>query len=445
MNPSPANATTASPPQTLNREELHAGIADPAMDSMRLLSETAMKFPDALSFSSGAPYDGDHDLAALTALVDRYVRHLRESGVPEQRITHLMFQYPPVNGFIREDVARVLKQDEDIDVPAEAIMITHGFQEAALVALRGLFTSPDDVLLSVSPAYVGMPGAARMLDIPVQGITEGPNGLEPDAVAAAVRAVRAEGRRPRALYLVPDFSNPSGTVVPLEARQRLLELAAEEDLLILEDNPYGLFARDGEAMPTLKSMDTGGNVLYLGSFAKTAFPGARLGYLVADQPVTGPDGTRRTLAEELSKAKSMYTVGTSSLSQAAVAGMLVDCGYDLRSATRGLAAVYQERLETVLETLAEHFPPERYAEHGVRWNVPRGGFFLTVEVGFIADLEAMERSARDYRVSWAPMHMFHLGGGGERALRLGFSNLAPADIREGIARLARFISDTPRG
>jgi (S)-3,5-dihydroxyphenylglycine transaminase len=446
VNASPATGTAVRPSQqTLNRDQLHAGIADPAMDSMRLLSETAMKFPDALSFSSGAPYDGDYEVTALSASVDRYIRHLRESGVPEQRITRLMFQYGPVNGFIREDVARVLKQDEGIDVPAEAVMITNGFQEAALVALRGLFASPDDVLLSVSPAYVGMPGAARMLDIPVQGITEGPYGLEPDAVAAAVQAVRAEGRRPRALYLVPDFSNPSGTVVPVENRRRLLEVAAQEDLLILEDNPYGLFARDGEEMPTLKSLDTTGHVLYLGSFAKTAFPGARLGYLVADQPVAGPDGTRRTLAEELSKAKSMYTVGTSSLSQAAVAGMLLDCAYDLRSATRKLTAVYLERLETVLESLAEHFPPERYAEHGVRWNVPRGGFFLTVEVGFVADLAAMERCARDYRVSWAPMRMFHLQDGGERALRLGFSNLAPSDIREGIARLARFISETPRG
>ncbi|EST23912.1 hypothetical protein N566_25270 [Streptomycetaceae bacterium MP113-05] len=444
MNASPTAGTAPPPQQTLNRDELHPGIADPAMDSMRLLSETALKFPDALSFSSGAPYDGGFDLAGLSASVDRYIRHLRADGLPERHITRLMFQYGPVNGFIREDVARVLKHDEGIDVPAEAIMITHGFQEAALVALRGLFASPDDVLLSVSPAYVGMPGAARMLDIPVKGITEGPHGLEPDAVVAAVRAVRAEGRRPRALYLVPDFSNPSGTVVPLAARHRLLEVAAQEDLLILEDNPYGLFAREGEEMPTLKSLDTTGHVLYLGSFAKTAFPGARLGYLVADQPVTGPDGTRRMLAEELSKAKSMYTVGTSSLSQAAVAGMLVDCGYDLRSATRELTAIYLERLDTVLESLTEHFPPEQYAEHGVRWNVPRGGFFLTVEVGFVADLASMERCARDYRVSWAPMSMFHLQEGGERALRLGFSNLDPADIREGVARLARFIADTPR-
>jgi (S)-3,5-dihydroxyphenylglycine transaminase len=431
-------------PVALQQEWLHAGIVDPAMDSMRLLSETAMRFPDALSFSSGAPYDGTHDLGNLSLHIDRYIKHLRDRGVPEARITRLMFQYGPVNGFIQDEVARMLKQDEGIDVPASAIMITHGFQEAALVALRGLFTSPDDVLLAVSPAYVGIRGAARMLDVRIKGVTEGPDGLDPEDVAAAARAVRAEGKRPVAVYLVPDFANPSGTLLPLEARHRLLQVAAEENLMILEDNPYGLFARDGETMPTLKSLDTKGNVIYLGSFAKSTFPGARLGYMVADQPVTDESGTTRTLAEVLSKAKAMYSVGSSSLSQAVVGGILVENDYNLRAATRELTAVYLERLETTLACMAEHFPEEKYQDHGVRWNKPRGGFFLVVEVGFRADLASMERCARDYGVSWAPMDMFYLEGGGDREMRLGFSNLAPDAIREGISRLARFISETPR-
>ncbi|WP_263164849.1 PLP-dependent aminotransferase family protein [Streptomyces sp. SCSIO ZS0520] len=430
---------------SLRQEWLHPAIVDPEMDSMRLLSETAMRFPEALSFSSGAPYDGNHDLAALSFHLERYVKHLREKGLPEDRITRTLFQYGPVNGFIQDEVALMLKRDEDIDAPPGSIMITHGYQEAALVALRGLFSSPDEVLLTVSPAYVGIRGAARMLDIPVRGILEsGPDGLDPETVRETARALRAEGKRAVALYLVPDFSNPSGTVIPLEARRRLLQVAAEEELILLEDNPYGLFARDGETLPTLKSLDTTRNVIYLGSFAKSAFPGARLGYLVADQPVTDAEGTTRLLAQELSKAKAMYSVGSSSLSQAVIGGILVENDYTLRPATRELAAVYLERLDTVLDALAGHFPAERHEEHGVSWNEPRGGFFLTLRVPFTADLAKMERSARDYGVSWAPMSMFHIEGGGYREIRLGFSNLAPEAIREGIARLARFIADTPR-
>jgi (S)-3,5-dihydroxyphenylglycine transaminase len=446
VNENPTNDPRIKGPDgkvSLHQEWLHAAIVDPQMDSMRLLSETAMKFPDALSFSSGAPYDGNHDLTKLSYYVDRYVRHLRESGVPEKRINRLIFQYGPVNGFIQAEVARMLKHDDNIDVPTESIMITNGCQEAMLIALRGLFSSPNDVLLAVSPTYVGILGAARMLDIPLEGVTEGPNGLEPDAVSVAARNVRADGKRPVALYLIPDFSNPSGTVVSLDTRRRLLEVAAEENLMILEDNPYGLFARDGEEMPTLKSLDITRNVIYLGSFAKSVFPGARIGYMVADQPVTSSSSLRRTLAEELSKAKSMFSVGTSSLSQALIGGILVEHDYDLRTVTRELATVYIERLETTLNCLTDHFPPKRYAQHGVRWNVPRGGFFLTVEVSFTADLKAMERSARDYGVSWAPMSMFYVDGGGDRVIRLGFSNLAPTDIREGLLRLSRFISETP--
>src|SRR2546421_1761093 len=270
----------------------------------------------------------------------------------------------------------MLQQDENIDVSPNAIMITHGCQEAMLVALRGLFTSSDDVLLTVSPAYVGILGAARMLDVRLRGITEGPDGLEPSDIAAAAETVRAAGRRTVALYINPDFCNPSGTVVPLAARRRLLRVAAEHGFMILEDNPYGIFARDGETLPTIKSLDTEGRVIYLGTFAKSAFPGARLGYLVADQIVTTENGERRTLAEILSKAKAMFSVGTSSLSQAVVGGILVENDYDLRGATRSLACIHLERLETALASLAEHFPPAFYAEHGVRWNTPRGGFFL---------------------------------------------------------------------
>ncbi|MFT2017679.1 PLP-dependent aminotransferase family protein [Streptomyces sp. 796.1] len=429
---------------SFSSEHLHASVVDPQMDSMRLLSETTMTFPDAISFSNGAPFDGTHDVTKLAGHLERYLTHLRESGVPEQKISRLLYQYGPVNGFIQGEVARNLKQDEGIDVDPASIMITQGAQEAMVIALRALFSSPDQVLLTVSPAYVGIVGAAKTLGIPLRGVLEGPDGLEPDAVAEAVRAVRADGKQPVALYLVPDFSNPSGTSLPLAARRELLALAAREELILLEDNPYRLFGRLGTELPTLKALDETRNVIYLGSYAKTAFPGARVGYLIADQPVAGPGGGERPLAAELSKTKSFLTVGTSSLAQAVIGGILVAADYDLRSASRPTAEVYQERLEAVLAALEEHFPPADHAEHGVSWNVPGGGFFLMLSVGFDADLAAMERSARDYGVSWAPMTMFYVDGGGDRVIRLGFSNLPVPDIREGVARLARFIKDTPR-
>ena len=125
------------------------------------------------------------------------------------------------------------------------------------MVLRGLCAGPDDVVLAASPCYVGLTGAARLLGVEVVGVPEGPDGLEPAAVEAAVGAVRAQGRNPRALYLVPNFSNPSGISLSVPARRALLDVARRTGLLILEDDPYGLFGSDDSPRPALKSLEDG--------------------------------------------------------------------------------------------------------------------------------------------------------------------------------------------
>ncbi|MFE7427963.1 PLP-dependent aminotransferase family protein [Streptomyces sp. NPDC057545] len=430
---------------SLDPTHLHPGVTDPVMDSMRLLSETAFRYPDAISFASGRPYEEFFAFEDLHRYLDRFVTDLRDRGLPEERVKRAVFQYGPTNGVIRDAVARMLANDESIHTTPESILITHGCQEAILVALRGLFVSPDDVLLTVSPCYVGITGAAKLLDIPVEPVPEREYGLDPEDVAAVAQRVRSAGKRPVACYVTADFANPSGHSLPLRARRRLLEVAEEHGLLILEDNPYGLFGRAGEQLPTLKSLDDSRRVIYLGSFAKTAFPGARVGYLVADQPVRSADGSARPFAEELAKVKSMVTVNTAGIAQAVIGGLLAESGYSLRSATRALADLYVSHLDLTLACLAEHFPPQDFTTHGVRWNVPTGGFFLLAETPFDVDLDALERSARDHGVAWAPMRMFYVGDGGGNVIRLGFSSLTREEVREGIRRLAEFIRASSKG
>ncbi|MDO0929461.1 PLP-dependent aminotransferase family protein [Streptomyces sp. TG1A-8] len=273
----------------------------------------------------------------------------------------------------------------------------------------------------------------------VHPVPEGADGPDPEAFLAAARRVREAGGRPRALYLVPDFANPSGKSMTVAARERLLRVAAEADLLILEDDPYGFFVRAGSARPTLKSMDRDRRVLHLGSFAKTALPGARVGYVVADQEVVGPGDRRSLLADELSKIKSMTTVNTSAVAQAVIGGLLVECDCRLRAANAEAIASYGTSLATLLGELERHFPEDRRRELGVRWNEPTGGFFLVVDVPFAADAKALEHSARAFGVLWTPMGDFYAGGGGEHQLRLSCSSPAPDRIVEGVRRLARFI------
>lgn len=424
------------PGRMLALEDLHDSVADPLLDTMNFLNEVTSRHPDAISLAPGRPYEDLFDTASVHENLDAYTEYLREKGHSSAQVRAALFQYGRTKGQIHDLIVATVANDEDIDISADAVVITVGAQEGMFLLLRALFARNDDVLLVSSPCYIGITGAARLLDIEVVPVPEGPGGVDPEAVRAVARQAVARGKRPRAFYVVPDFANPSGASMAVEARVRLLEVAAEEDLLVLEDNPYGFFAREAAPRPTLKSLDRDGSVAYLGSFAKTCFPGARLGYVLADQPVRTAGGGQSLLADELAKIKSMITVNTPSLSQAVIGGMLVRHGCRLRDANAATIGFYRTNLLTVLTELQRRFSPGA----GVSWNSPEGGFFTVLTVPFVADEAALERSARDFGVLWTPMDAFYLDGNGARQLRVSSSYLRPARVAEGIERLAAFVT-----
>ena len=423
---------------SLRTEELHGGVGDPLLDTMNFLNEITLRYPEAISFAPGRPYDGFFDTEQVFAYIRRYLDYLRAEGHTPDQVRDALFQYGPTAGRIRELIAGSLRQEEKIDVRAESIVVTVGCQEAMLLAVRALMADPRDVLLAAVPCYVGIAGAARLLDVELTGVEEREDGFHCADLDTSIRAERARGRRPRAFYVVPDHSNPTGTTMLEPTRYELLELAARHDILILEDSPYRLLS-PGAHVPTLKSLDRQRRVVHLGSFSKTAFPGARVGYAVADQLVVDSAGRTGLLAAELAKIKSMVTVNTSPLSQAAVAGLLLTCAGQISAANADTIAYYASTMQATLRELELCLPAARRAALGVRWNEPSGGFFLTMRVPFRADNAALARSAEDFGVIWTPMSYFYPHGGGDRGIRLSVSYLTQADITEGIARLARFI------
>jgi (S)-3,5-dihydroxyphenylglycine transaminase len=286
--------------------------------------------------------------------------------------------------------------------------------------------------------YVGITGAAKLVDMPVLGVTD---GEELSDLRDTIDRARAQGLRPRALYLVPDFSNPSGHTLSVATRHRLLEIAEREDLLLLEDNPYGLFSLEDERLPTQKSLDTRRRVVYLGSFAKTCFPGARVGFAVADQYVWDGHSERAELfADQLSKIKSMLTVNTPAFAQALVAGKLLESGYSLSAANAELRQVYRNNLRRLLDGLARRFPPGGPIE--VTWNTPGGGFFVVLTVPFAVTDDLLEHCAREYGVLWVPMHHFYDGHTATNQLRFSCSALGAEEIDEGLDRFAGFVADS---
>ncbi|MEV6133400.1 PLP-dependent aminotransferase family protein [Streptomyces violaceusniger] len=425
-------------PGLLDPADLHDSLTDPVLRAMTFLNEVADRFPDAISFAPGRPTEEVFDLEDVHRWLRGFWAHLRdERGYDEAAVRRTAFQYGGTKGIVSDLVARHLLVDEGIEVGPGSLVVTVGAQEALLLVLRALRAREQDVLLAVEPSYVGLTGAARLLDMPVHPVREGAEGVDLTHLVARIRELRATGRRPRALYVVPDFCNPTGVTMSVDDRHRLLRIAAEEGVLLLEDNPYGIFRAFGERLPTLKALDTGQWVVYVGSLAKTGFPGARVGFVVADQRVTDAGSGQGLFADELSKIKSMVTVNTSAVSQAAIGGMLLEHEGSLVRANTRQVAIYRRNLTRLRKALQERLG----GIPGVSWNAPDGGFFLLLTVPFPVDDTLLEESAARHGVLWTPLSHFYPDAAPRRQMRLSFSALTTAQIDEGVDRLHALIQE----
>jgi len=237
-------------------------LDNPLLEVMNFLNEVILQYPGAVSFAPGRPSERCFDVPESLGKVQTYVDYrAATSGLDPRAIWSDLGQYNKTNGLINDLIVRQLANDEGITADPRSIMVTCGCQEGMVILLVGLFNPATDSLLVTDPSYIGIPGFARMLEIPLVPIPTGDQGLDPADLARTIEDVRRSGRRPRALYDVPDFNNPLGTRMPLEARRELLDIAYENDLLIFEDNPYGMFSYDGPSLPSLKSMDHRGVVI----------------------------------------------------------------------------------------------------------------------------------------------------------------------------------------
>lgn len=418
--------------------ELKDCFSDPLLDVMNFLNEIILDYPEAISFAPGRPLETLLNVEShVNGIAEFVADQAGRSGLPMDRIWKDLGQYNRTNGIINDLIASHLERDEGIHVASDAIMVTVGAQEAMAVILTGLFDSSKDILLVSDPTYIGITGLARILGIRVVPVPSGEEGLDPEAVEKAIIQASRSGRV-RALYDIPDFNNPLGTTLPLDQRLKLIEICKKHGVLLIEDNPYGMFNYDGDRLPTLKALDQDGIVLYIGSFSKTLFPGLRLGYLVADQRV-GRQG--HYLAKELSKVKSLITVNTSTLCQAIAATALRNSGNSLEPIVKAKRHQFCRNRDALLACLAREFVG---LENEVQWNRPRGGFFVTLTLPFPFSTTELQRCAAEYGVIVCPMNFFSLAENRQRQIRLSFSYLQEEQIRTGSERLARFVHDRRR-
>jgi 2-aminoadipate transaminase len=308
-------------------------------------------------------------------------------------------------------------RDRGTDCTEDEVMLTNGASNAIDVVCR-TFLDPGDAVFVEGPTFTWSLRVIGGHGVDVTHVPVDSDGLDVEALADELAARRREGRQlPTLLYTIPTFQNPTGTTLSRDRRERLLELAAEYDFVVLEDDAYGELRYDGDGVPPLRALDDAGRVIHAGTFSKTIAPGVRTGWLVADPGVVEAMDAR-------------HTGGPSTFTRGLLAAYCRE-GY-LDEAVPRLCEAYRERRDHMLDCLERHMPA------GADWTEPEGGFFVWVELPEGIDATAMLPDAIEEGVAYLPGQMFYASeDAGTNCLRLSFSRDSFDDIDRGIAALGR--------
>lgn len=371
--------------------------------------------PDVVSLAGGMPNTAALDFDAVEEVL---VGIIRDHG-PEA------LQYGGGQGRegLREQLVEVMAA-EGVRAHADDLVVTVGGQQGIELVAK-LFVDPGDVVLAEGPTYVGALGAFASHQADVRHVPLDDDGLDPDALEDELERLAADGRRAELLYVIPNHQNPAGVSLSVERRERLAELAEEHDLLILEDNPYGLLDFDGRTWPSLRSL-VPERVIYVGTVSKTFAPGARIGWVAAPGPI------RDKLVLLLEAADLCH----SNLTQMVVERWLAHQPWERQ--IKRFREVYQERAEATLHALEEEFPA------GCTWTHPEGGFYVWVTVPRGIDSSDLLAKAVSHKVAYVPGTGFYADDQGHQHLRLCYSYPSPDEIREGVARLGALLSEELR-
>jgi (S)-3,5-dihydroxyphenylglycine transaminase len=412
-------------------------------DVMGFLNEIQLEYPDAISLASGRPDPQYFDLENFAGYVELYINSITSSsGADRKKIFGDLGQYNRTKGIVNDLLAKYLETDEQIRAAPEDILVTVGTQEAMTLAVFALCNRENDVILTEDPTYVGLTHLSKITGHTIEPIPVGPDGICLDTLEEKIISCRQEGKRVAFVYVIPDYQNPTGCAMPVSNRQRLLDIAEEYDTLILEDNAYGDFAYDTERPLTLKAMDINNRVIYMRSFSKTLYPSLRVSALVAGQ-VIGAQGEKTPLSNLMAKIKGYITVNTSAINQAILGGILIKNNCSLLASGREKVTAMKSKRDQLLAALTDCIEPgrDRWAKE-ISWNIPQGGFFLTIKVPFKVTKADVIVCARQYKVIFTPMSFFYLDGtGGEHEIRLAFSNVTGDEIRQAVDRLSAFLKD----
>ncbi|HWE90589.1 MAG TPA: PLP-dependent aminotransferase family protein [Pseudonocardiaceae bacterium] len=387
-----------------------ARAAGMTASEVRALFSVASR-PEVVSLAGGMPNLAALPLDSLSAEIGELIR---DDGL-------VALQYGSAHGVpaLREQICEIMAM-EGISGHPDDVVVTVGSQMGLDMVTR-IFCDPGDVVLAEGPSYVGALSTFAAYQAQVVHVAMDDDGLVPEALREALAAVSRAGQRAKFLYTVPNFHNPAGVTLAVSRRAEILDICADNGVLVIEDNPYGLLGFDGQTYPALRSMDRD-NVVYLGSFSKTFAPGIRVGWVLAPHAVR----------EKLMLAIEAATLCPPPLNQMIVSRYLAT--HDWKGQIKTYRELYRERRDAMLVALDQHMPA------GCQWTKPDGGFYVWLTVPEGIDTKAMLPRAVTARVAYVSGTGFYADQLGSRQMRLSFCYPTPERIREGVRRLANVLS-----
>ncbi len=364
--------------------------------------------PNIISFAGGLPDPKAFPLDKIKEIVNRL---LDEKGGQ-------ILQYGTTEGVteLRKAIADRMNK-KGMNITYKNVLITAGSQQA-LDLISKTFLDPGDMIIVGAPTYLGGTNAFKSYNADMEGVPLDEDGIDPELLAAKLHMLQMHGKHPEILYLIPSFQNPAGVTITEERRREILEVAREYDMIVIEDSPYSELRYSGENVPSMKSMDTDGRVIYLGTFSKILAPGFRVAWCIAE----------KDLLNKLTIVKQAADLCTNTLGQH-IASEYVTRGY-LDEHVEKIKALYIGKRDKMLVAMDKYFPPE------AKWTKPDGGMFIWVTLPEYIDTKEMFPRAIENNVAYVNGAAFFADHSGKNTMRLNFTYATDEQIDIGIKRLA---------
>lgn len=367
--------------------------------------------PEVVSLAGGMPY--------VRAISQEHIKDTLERVIDRRGPEALQYGSGQGHLDLRQHITELMAL-EGISARPDDVVVTTGSQHGLDLVAR-LFVNPGDVVFAESPSYVGALGVFRSYQADVRHVETDQEGMIPSALSEAIGQARTAGRPIKFIYLVPNFHNPAGVTLSAQRRLEIIDIAHGENILIVEDNPYGLLWFDQAPPPAMRSVSDKG-IIYLGSFSKTLAPGLRVGWVVA------PHGIR----EKLILASEAAVLSPSTFSQLVIADYFDH--NDWRGQIDAFRSLYRDRRDAMVDALAHELPD-------IPHTTPGGGFFLWLDLPAGMNSKEMLPRAVTELVAYTPGTAFFADGRGHSHIRLAFCYPTPERIREGVSRLAKVIRE----